>query len=364
MIPLASPNISDEAIEKVVEVLKSGMLVQGNNVEMLENSISRFLNAPYCSAVSSGTSSLHLSLLALGVGVGDEVIVPALSYVATANVVEHVRAKAVFVDVKKDFTIDPDQIEDKITERTKAIIPVHEFGLPADMDPIMELASKNGIYVLEDAACALGSTYNGVPCGLIGDLGSFSLHPRKAITSGEGGLIITKNKDLDEKIRVLRNHGIEPGSMPLNFVEAGLNYRMTEFQAVLVNSQVEILENIIEVRNKFADIYFKNVDPNKCRLPIVPNYAMTNWQTFHLVLKSEEERDELKEYLTKNQIQSNYGAQCIPEMTYYKNKYGYDSKVLFPNAYEAYLQGLAIPLYEKLAEEKINYISNCINNFF
>ncbi|MEO9483346.1 MAG: DegT/DnrJ/EryC1/StrS family aminotransferase [Ekhidna sp.] len=363
MIPLASPNISDAAIDSVVSVLRTGMLVQGTVVKELEKNISQYLNISHCSAVSSGTSSLHLSLLALGVGVGDEVIIPALSYVATANVVELIGAKPIFVDVKKDFTIDPKLIEEQITEKTKAIIPVHEFGLSVDMDPIIDLAKKHNFFVIEDAACALGSTYKDKLCGTIGDFGSFSLHPRKAITSGEGGLITTSSQELDRKIRTLRNHGIQPDSYPMNFVEAGFNYRMTEFQAALVNAQLELLSGLIETRNELAKIYFNKIDTNNCRLPIVPEYAQTNWQTFHIVLQSEEQRNELRDYLMTNRIQSNYGAQCIPEMTFYKNKYDLDSASKFPNSYEAYIQGLAIPLYEKLTVENINYISDCINDF-
>lgn len=363
-IPLASPNISDEAIDKVGSVLRSGMLVQGKHVASLEADMSLYMGTSFCSAVTNGTSSLHLSLLGLNVGPGDEVIIPALSYVATANVVEHVGATPIFVDVKGDLTIEPSLIEDKISSKTKAIIPVHEFGLTADMDPIMKIAKSAGVKIIEDAACALGSKYKDLFCGSIGDYGSFSLHPRKAITSGEGGLVITNEQSLDERIKTLRNHGIKPGAMPLEFVDAGFNCRMTEFQAVLVLDQMKGLEDIISKRNRLSKIYFEELGNTECKLPIVPDYARTNWQTFHIVLDSQETRNSLKEYLLSNNIQSNYGAQCMPEMTFYKNKYGLDSLREFPNAFEAYTQGLAIPLYEKLDEEHIVYISKTILNFF
>lgn len=363
-IPLASPNISDKAINSVVDVLKSGMLVQGKYVKGLEENIGKLLDVSHCSAVSSGTSSLHLSLLALGVGAGDEVIVPALSYVATANVVELIGATPIFVDINKDFTINVNQIESKITNKTKVIMPVHEFGLSADMDPIMSLANSYQLKVIEDAACALGSTYKEIPCGTIGDFGSFSLHPRKAITSGEGGLITTKDPELDLIIKTLRNHGIREGSFPMDFVEAGFNYRLTEMQAALVNDQIPILDDLIQTRNQLSKVYFDNLPTDKCRLPIIPDYAKTNWQTFHIVLQSEIERNKLRDFLIANNIQANYGAQCIPEMTYYKQKYGLNSLNEFPVAYEAYTCGLAIPLYEKLSKEDIKYISDKINDFF
>src|SRR4028119_565431 len=205
-IPLMSPNITDEDVSAVTEVLRSGNLVQGKNVEALENAVSEFLGARNTVAVSSGTATLHLALVALGIGADDEVIVPAFSYVATANVVEIVGAKCVFVDVGRDtFNIDVSKIEQAITPRTRAIIPVHEFGLACDISAIVEIARKHDLFVIEDAACALGSTENGTHVGTFGQIGSFSLHPRKNITSGEGGLLTTNDDELAAKFRQLRN---------------------------------------------------------------------------------------------------------------------------------------------------------------
>ena len=174
----------------------------------------------------------------LGIGAGDEVIVPAFSYVATANVVEIVGAKCVFVDVERDtFNIDVSKIERAITPRTKAIIPVHEFGLACDISELMKIAEKHNLFVIEDAACALGATENEKFVGTFGQVGSFSLHPRKAVTSGEGGILTTDDDDLAEKFRVLRNHGISMQNGKMDFVAAGFNYRMTDFQAALVRGQ-------------------------------------------------------------------------------------------------------------------------------
>ena len=364
IIPLSRPYITEEDIIEVIEVLRTGLLVQGRKVLQLENSVSKYNQTDFCSAVSNGTASLHLALIALGIGPGDEVIVPAFSYIATANVVELVGAKCVFVDIhSRYFNIDEKKIEQAITNKTKAIIPVHEFGLCANMNTIMTIAEKYHLYVIEDAACALGATYKNKFAGSFGIFGSFSLHPRKTITSGEGGLLVTSDLNLDQRIKTLRNHGTEPDSFPMNFITAGFNYRMTDFQAALVNSQFLRLESIIEYKSKLASIYFEEIQNPAIRLPETPVGAKHTWQTFHLLLENEGKRNRLMMYLKDNGIMTNYGAQCIPAMTYYKIKYKHQCKAEFPNALEAYSCGLAIPLYSQLKEEQIQFISKTINNF-
>lgn len=364
MIQLAKPNISKEDIKMVIKVLKSGQLVQGEYVNQLENNINSYIGSKYCSCVSNGTASLHLALLALGIGIGDEVIVPALSYIATANVVELVGATCVFVDIhERYFTIDETLIERKITKKTKAIIPVHEFGLCANMGKIMEIARKHNIHVIEDAACALGAKYENRYAGTFGDFGSFSLHPRKAITSGEGGLLVTHDENFDKKIKTLRNHGIEPKSSPINFIEAGFNYRLTEFQAVLVNNQLKRIDNIVEYKSQIALRYLTEIRNSSVLLPLIPDGYKHSWQTFHLLLETSDKRNKLMEFLYKNGINSNYGAQCIPAMAYYKNKYNLNYQKEFKYSLEAYTNGLAIPLHDRLIEKQINKIISVINKF-
>jgi perosamine synthetase len=364
IIPLARPDITEQDISEVVRILRSGMLVQGQEVLKLENAVSNYVQTGYCSAVSNGTASLHMALIALDVGPGDEVIVPALSYIATANVVELVGAKCVFVDTHPGyFNINETEIEKVITSRTKAIIPVHEFGLCAHMFEIMRIAQKHDLKVIEDAACALGASVNNKFAGSFGDIGSFSLHPRKAITSGEGGLVVTSNPELNVKIKTYRNHGIEPDSIPANFIAAGFNYRMTDFQAALVNSQLIRLKEIIEYKSKLASIYYDEIHNPAIRMPKIPEGMKHTWQTFHILSESEKQRNGLREHLSSNGIMSNYGAQCIPAMTYFKNKYNHHSESEFPNAFEAYTCGLAIPLFSQLKEEQVQYISQTINKF-
>lgn len=361
-IPLASPDIQDHDIEAVTAVLKTGMLVQGKKVAELETNIGAFITSPNIIATSNGTSTMHIALTVLGIGPGDEVIVPALSYVATANVVELVGATPVFVDVElSTFNINPALIEQAITPKTKAIIPVHEFGLACDMEAIMKIANAHSLFVIEDAACALGAKQNGKSAGTFGDFGSFSLHPRKAISSGEGGLLSTNNVAYSDKARVLRNHGIEIQDGKMAFIAAGFNYRMTDFQAALVNSQLGRLDKILDYKQQLAAHYFEKIKNPKITLPSKPERMTHTWQTFHVVLDESINRDETIQHLRSKNIGTNYGAQCIPAQQYYQKKYNLDSQNLFPEAYKAFKQGLAIPLYEKLNERDISYISEELN---
>lgn len=357
-IPLASPDINAEDIKTVADVLSTGMLVQGVNVEILEKNISSFLNSKHTIAVSNGTATMHTALLALGIGPGDEVIVPAFSYVATANVVELVGAKPVFVDIDiNTFNIDVPKIQGAITSKTKAIIPVHEFGLACDIESVVKIAKENKIFVIEDAACALGAKQNNQFVGTFGDFGSFSLHPRKAISSGEGGLVTTQTDELAKKIRILRNHGIEIIDGKMEFVAAGFNYRMTDFQAALVNNQLKRFDAILAKKQDLSEVYFNEIKNPKIKLPQVPADRNHTWQTFHVVLDESVNRDLIIENLKTKGIGTNYGAQCIPAQKFYQNKYHLNCTELFPNAMKAYSQGLAIPIYEKLTKEQLGYIS-------
>lgn len=361
-IPLMIPAINDGDIASAVNVLKSGMLVQGREVETLEKRFAGYVGVEHAIAVSNGTASLHLALLALGIGKGDEVIVPAFSYIATANVVELVGATPVFVDITPDtFNIDVAKIEAAITPKTRAILPVHEFGLACEISRVAEIARKHNLFLIEDAACSLGATEKGKQTGSFGQYGSFSLHPRKSITSGEGGILTTHDSALAEKIRILRNHGIQTINGKMEFVAAGFNYRMTDFQAALAASQCERLESILEKKQRLAAQYLAGITNPLIQLPRVPAEKNHTWQTFHVVLHSSLHRDRVIEHLKKRGIGSNYGAQCIPAQVYYAEKYNHDCAKKFPNALLAWKQGLALPLYDKLTEKQVNFICAVLN---
>lgn len=362
-IPLASPDIRSEDISAVNEVLLSGNLVQGKNVQLLENRISEFVKVPYCVLVTNGTATLHLTLLALEIGHGDEVIVPAFSYIASANVVELVGAKTVFVDIEIDtYNINLNQIKSKITPRTKAVIVVHEFGLCANIRQIHELCIEHNLNLIEDAACALGSYEENCHAGSFGVAGSFSFHPRKAITSGEGGAIVTHNENLAKKLRALRNHGIDSNNQnEMDFILPGYNCRLTDIQAALLLSQFNRIESTLSRKKSIANRYLKEINNSKITLPYVPPNKTPSWQTFHVILSENLDRNIVISEFRQKGIGVNYGAQCIPEQTYFKNKYNLDSEIEFPNSLKAYKKGLAIPLYEKLENYQIDYIIESLN---
>jgi perosamine synthetase len=235
---------------------------------------------------------------------------------------------------------------------------VHEFGLACDIGEVMKIAKKYSLKVIEDAACALGATYNGEYTGTFGEAGSFSFHPRKAITGGEGGLLITNDDALAEKFRILRNHGISMQNGKMKFVAPGFNYRLTDFQAAMILSQFKRLEQILAYKNKLASVYLQELKLTKnIILPTTPEGRRHTWQSFHLLLEDDIIRDHLIERLKEAGIGTNYGAQCIPYQQYFQEKYQLDCLKLFPNALRAFKQGLVLPLYEKLTFEDIKKVA-------
>lgn len=360
-IPLCRPSVSETDIEAVAAVLRTGMLVQGEMVGRLEKKIQQRLDCKHAIAVANGTASLHLALLALGIGPGDEVIVPAFSYVATANVVELVGAKPVFVDISlADFNIDAARIEAAITSATKAIMPVHEFGHPAAMAQIAEIAKKSELPIVEDAACALGSLYQQQAVGTFGRIASFSLHPRKAVTSGEGGLIVTDDDELADFFRVMRNHGIGSHAGKSAFVAAGFNYRMTDFQAALVLGQLDRLDAIIERRQQLAQIYRAGLNPDLFTLPDAAPDCRHSWQSYHILLPESLDQAETIDYLRTNAIGASYGAQSIPIQHYYQSRYGYRPGD-FANADRAFFKGVTLPLYDTMSDAQASRVIDILN---
>jgi len=356
MIRLAKPYIPKEAYGDIKKILESGNLIQGQYVACFEEDLANYLDIPFVKLVSSGTAALHLSLMALDIRPGDEVIVPAFTYPATANVVEIIGAKPVLIDINlSDFCINTSLIEERITPETKAIIPVHEFGQPADMEPILKLAKKYNLNIIEDAACALGSEYHNQKIGTIGDIGCFSLHPRKAITTGEGGIVVTRNANLAEKIALLRNHGAKKVDRKLDFLIAGLNYRITEFQAALGISQLKIIEQLVNKRVEQAQIYsdfFAEI--NEIVIPVKFKDRKHIYQTFHVLLKTKT-RDSIINKMLQKGIETNLGAQALHCLDYYINKYGHKPNQ-YPNAEIAFYHGLALPIGMHLDNDKINFI--------
>jgi Predicted pyridoxal phosphate-dependent enzyme apparently involved in regulation of cell wall biogenesis len=361
MIKLAVPDVGQEELDEIKKVLDSKYLVQGDKVEEFENLLKEYLNVKHVIAVSSGTAALHLALLSLNVKEGDEVIVPDFTFPATSNVVEVVGAITKLVDINLDnFCINIDKIENVITDRTKAIIPVQEFGQSSDMDKILELAKKYNIKVIEDAACALGAEYKGEKVGTIGDIGCFSLHPRKAITTGEGGIVVTNCDEYAEKIRMLRNHGLSYINGKPEFKMAGFNYRMTNIQGAIGVAQMKKLKNIIQRRIEIANKYsglLKNIQG--ITLPVEKYYGKHVWQTYHILLDEKYDRDKIIEKLKDNGVETNFGAYAVHKEFYYREKYGYNS-CHFKNSLIANKSGLALPLHTEMDTKCLQLVSESI----
>jgi len=358
-IRLSKPYMGDKAdlMALIEEVLDSGFLVQGKYVARFEQEVAAYLGVKHAIAVSSGTAALHVSLIALGIDSGDEVIVPAYTFPATANVVELIGAKPVFVDVDLGtHNIQVERIEEAITPNTKAIIPVHLFGNPADMGPIVETADAHGLKVIEDAAGALGSEYRGRKCGTIGTLGCFSFHPRKIIATGEGGMVVTDDDSMAEAVSSLRNHGMRAdGRLKRDFVAAGLNYRMNELEAVLGLNQMQDIERIIDDRQKLAELYMDLLgDIQEIHFQATSADSKTAWQAF-VIRFSDRNNIPILEYLHKAGIEASVGAYALHLLTFYRAKYGFPPPE-YSNAEELFLRGIALPFYNGITEQQVQEV--------
>ncbi len=359
-INLIRPNLSRQAFKAVSDVLESGRLVCGPVVEKFERNLADYLGVPDVVCVSSGTAALHLALLAAGVSSGDEVVVPAFTFPATANVVEHIGARPVFVDnAPGGVNLDADKLESLISPKTKAIMPVHAFGFPADMAKILEIAGRHMIPVIEDAACALGSRYEGRLCGTFGIMAAFSFHPRKLLTTGEGGAIAVQDRKSAELLKSLRNHGNENGE----FRHAGYNYRMTEMQAAIGISQLETYDEYIAERGRLADAYRRMLGNHINMEMETPEPNTTpNWQTILAQVGPGVDRDELIKFLAAQGVETSIGTYCVPLTPYYRNKYGFEPAD-FPWAYEAFKNRIALPLYSAMPISDIEKVIDAIRRF-
>jgi dTDP-4-amino-4,6-dideoxygalactose transaminase len=344
MIALAKPRVPLSVLSVIQEILESGSLVQGSKVRKFEMALASFLGVEDAVALSSGTAALHAALIAHGIGPGDEVIVPGFTFPATANVVEIVGARPVFVDITlTDFGIDVDRIEGAISSQTKAIMPVHEFGLACDVEEVRKIADARGLLVIEDAACALGARVGAQRIGDRGDAVCFSFHPRKSLTTGEGGLVTCKDSELRSRIRLLRNHGIQRSDSGVDFTLAGLNYRMTELQAALGLAQVPHLEASLASTRSIARVYSQLLaDEPLLRLPTEPAGREHVYQTYHVLIDPTVSRDSVIAALLARGIESNLGASALASLAHYRMRYQLTDEK-FPNSVAAYRHGLAIP---------------------
>jgi dTDP-4-amino-4,6-dideoxygalactose transaminase len=377
-VPIARTTLLDREIDSVLEPLRSGWLVQGPKVREFEEKWSQFTGAQHSIAVTSCTTGLHLSLAALGFGAGDEAIVPAFTWIATANVVEHLGGKVVFCDIDLEtFNIDVNQIESKITNRTKAILPVHLFGLAADMHRILPLTQKHGIAVVEDAACGFGSRILGQHVGTFGDAGVFSFHPRKAITTGEGGMITTTSESLATTLRQLRDHGAamsdlqrHMGARPYLLADhphAGYNQRMTDFQAALGAAQMERAHDIVTERQRLAARYDEAfADLPWLRTPIHLDGYEHGYQSYPCLFQPEPinpesisrinaERNRWMDQLQQSGVATRPATHAVHMLSFYREKYGLTPSD-FPNAYAANDCSISFPLFHGMTKSEQDYV--------
>ena len=359
MIRLTIPSIEDDDLAAVAEALSSGLLIQGPRVARFEQQVAEYVGVKHAVAVTNCTAALHMSLLSLNVRAGDLVVVTSYSWPATANVIELCGAQPVFVDICPDtFNISPAALDETLgrlmsnaetAQRVKAVLPVHTFGQMANMPAILELADGYGLPVVEDAACALGATIDGRQAGGWGTLGCFSFHPRKAITTGEGGMITTNDAETARKLRALRNHGLDPEATAPDFILAGFNYRMTEFQGALALTQMSKLERIIDARRRAAAYYDQLLEGTPFQAPVVYTGGVHVYQSYVVLMPDhlKARRQSLIEQARGQDIEMTIGTWHMPLISHYRSRYGFQTND-FPVTDDVFARSLTLPLHEKI----------------
>jgi dTDP-4-amino-4,6-dideoxygalactose transaminase len=363
-VPFARPYLTGEEGATVAEVIASGWVSQGPRVREFERAFADRVGAPEAVATTNCTSALHLALYASGVGPGDEVIVPSLSFIATANAVWQCGAQAVFADIDpRTYNLDPAAAERAITSRTKVIMPVHQVGLPADMDRFLDLGERYGVAIVEDAACAIGASYKGRPIGSLGPLACFSLHPRKVITTGEGGMIAVQDGDFAERLRRLRAHAMDVSDLARHnatdviiesYPERGFNVRMTDMQAALGLCQLEVLDDILARRRRLAERYtaalqrIPGLEP-----PYDPEYATRAWQSYcvRVTPPAAIGRTELMRRLLADGIPTRRGVMAIHLEQAYAGAAG-----SLEHTEAAANDVLLLPLFPDMSDEQQDYV--------
>lgn len=365
MISLTKPYFDEDEIEEIKSVLNSGWVSQGPKVKEFEEKIGKYLNVKYSIAVSNCTAALHLSLLSLGIKKGDEVLVADYTFPATGHAVLYCGAKPIFIDIDlKTYNINTNLIKEKITERTKAVIPVHTFGQPSEMDEIMKIADENGLKVIEDAACALGATYKNKYAGTIGDIGCFSFHARKGITTGEGGMVVTNNKNLAEKIRYLSVFGMTSAwdrerkdkfFIP-EFTDIGYNYKMSDIIAAVGVAQLRKLDKIIKRKRELAQYWDEKLqDMEFIESPYVSKNIEHVYQSYVAIMDRRINRNKIIEILMKKDVQTQIGTYASHIQPVY------NSIDKCPNSLETFNKSLALPMYYMLNEEDIDEVATHLN---
>ncbi|MCX7847203.1 MAG: DegT/DnrJ/EryC1/StrS family aminotransferase [bacterium] len=365
-IPLSRPDVTEHEIAAVTAVLRTPHLSLGPRVAAFEECVAARVGARYAVAVSSGTAALHLCVRALGIGPGDEVITTPFSFVASANCVLFEGARPVFVDIDPvTLNLDAKRVAAAITPRTKALLPVHVFGLPAPMDALLELARTHGLAVIEDACEALGAYYCGRHVGTLGDCGTFGFYPNKQITTGEGGMIVTNREDIARLAYSLRNQGRDDGMGWLSHARLGYNYRLSDINCALGIAQMERLEEILSARAKVAAWYeelLATEAPTVVRPCAPPAGSTRSWFVYVVQLPpgyTAGERDALIKHLRAQGIGCNHYFPCIHLQPFYRAEFGYGPGD-FPVAEEISARSVALPFYNRLQREEVATVARAV----
>jgi dTDP-4-amino-4,6-dideoxygalactose transaminase len=356
MIRLTRPAVAG-AHERIKSLLEDGYLVQGKTVEAFEQAVSAYVGRSHGVALNSGTSAIQCAVSAAGIGKGDRVVLPDFTFPATANAVVCAGATPVLADIDPaTYNIDPQSVAAEVTPDTRAVMPVDLFGLASDLESIERICAERELVFLEDSACAMGASYKGKRCGSFGDISMISFHPRKIVTTGEGGMVLTDSDDAAATVRRLRNHGIDVTDGTARFVAAGYNMRMNEMEACLGVTQMEIIDEMIEDRRRAASFYnelLAGID--EVTAPVEPDGMFHTYQSYVTMVDARIDRDSLIASMRSRGVETAIGTYSIHVQPFYREMLGH-APGRFPSSYHAFRHSLALPIYASMEEDTVRQV--------